>query len=491
MIPNGLTSGGGGAVAHPNLIYSNGIDPDTGTYALPPVSIDDLAKQVRARPGVATVAELHGEAPRSFAVPFDTDLTDLKDTGWAVIFAEDTSQEIRDALAPLVEHRRKQAGDLLKVLDYKKGEQVRDWYRRHYIRAGTFEATAVPYYLFLAGPPTAIPFEFQYLLGVEYAVGRVAFDTAAEYGRYAASVVAYETAAAVGNRKEIVYWGTRHLGDPATNLSATLLLEPLANGLPESRGVLKEPIHAKVCYARKLYSGDEAARDTLLGTLQADKPPALLFTASHGMAVKAGRPNQVTDNGGLLCQDWSGFGSVRRAHYLSAADVSDNANVGGLVAFFFACFGGGTPDVDQFLMDLSQPTTAPLLAPQPFVAALPRRLLSHPRGSALAVVGHVDRAWSFLIQPAKMADPQIGPFRNALGFILDGSPVGHAVAQQFGQRYVALSTSLLTAVSPTTPASSRPTDRDLVAFWLERNDAQNYLVLGDPAVRIRKDILQA
>ena len=29
------------------------------------------------------------------------------------------------ALAPFIEHRRKQAGDLLKVLDYKKGEQVR------------------------------------------------------------------------------------------------------------------------------------------------------------------------------------------------------------------------------------------------------------------------------------------------------------------------------------------------------------------------------
>jgi hypothetical protein len=34
----------------------------------------------------------------------------------------------------------------------------------------------------------------------------------------------------------------------------------------------------------------------------------------------------------------------------------------------------------------------------------------------------------------------------------------------------------------------RPTDRDLVACWLERNDAQNYILLGDPAVRIREDL---
>jgi hypothetical protein len=489
MSANPPAAGVGGTTANPDLIYFNGIDPDTGTYAVPPVSIDDLAKRVRTRPGVATLAELHGEAPRSFAAPFGLDLTNLQDVGWAVLFPEDTPQAVRDALAPLIEHRRKQAGDLLKVFDHKKGEQVRDWYRRHRIAAGTFEATAVPYYLLLVGPPTAIPFDFQYLLSVEYAVGRLAFDQPEDYGRYAASIIAYETAASIKNRKEIVYWGTRHPGDPATNLSASLLVEPLANGIPGAQGALKDPIHTKVGYTRKLYSGDEAVRDALVGTVHSDKPPSMLFTASHGMAIRLGKPNQITDNGGLLCQNWPGFGSVKREHYLAGADIADDANVSGLVAFFFACFGGGTPDADQFLMDLSQAGAAPPLAPQPFVAALPRRLLAHPKGSALAVVGHVDRAWSFSIQPAKMTDAQIGPFRNGLGFILDGCPVGHAIAQQFGQRYAALSTALLGAVSPTTPASLRPKDRDLVTFWLERNDAQNYLVLGDPAVRIRKDDL--
>ena len=36
----------------------------------------------------------------------------------------------------------------------------------------------------------------------------------------------------------------------------------------------------------------------------------------------------------------------------------------------------------------------------------------------------------------------------------------------------------------------RLSDRDLVTSWLERNDAQNYVLLGDPAVRIRKDALR-
>ena len=86
-----------------------------------------------------------------------------------------------------------------------------------------------------------------------------------------------------------------------------------------------------------------------------------------------------------------------------------------------------------------------------------------------------------------MTDPQIGPFRNSLGFILNGAPIGYALGGNFGARYASLSTALASATSPTAPAATRLSDRDLVTLWLERNDAQNYLLLGDPAARIRKD----
>jgi hypothetical protein len=473
----------------PNLVYFNGIDPDTGTYAIAPTSLAALAKNVRSHPGGTELTALHGEAQRSFAPPFGVDLEKIGEAGWGIVFHQDTPADIRAALAPLIDQRRRQAGPLFKALDYQQGEQVRDWYRRHQVATGNLDPEIVPYYLLLVGPPTWVPFEFQYLLGVEYAVGRLAFDKVADYAHYARSIVAYENAAALSNTKEIVYWGTRHPGDAATNLSASLLIDPLANGVQGAPGALKRPIHSEVGYDRKLYSGDEATKGKLLATLGSKKPPAVLFTASHGMAIKAGRPNQASDQGGLLCQDWPGYGSVRAEHYLAAADVGDDANVSGMVAFLFACFGAGTPDADQFMRDLGEAGAAPPLAPKPFVAALPQRLLMHPKGSALAVVGHVDRAWGFSIQPPKTTGAQIGPFRNSLGYVLGGSPVGHAVAMQFGQRYAALSTDLLSALSPTAPAYMQLGDVDLVSRWLERNDAQNYVMLGDPAVRIRKDAL--
>jgi len=174
--------------ADPNLLYVNGIDFETGNYAFAPRSIDDLAKQVLAHPAAAPFGVPHLGTTRSFGLPFDMDPTRLEDAGWGIVFHEDAPQSLRDALNPLVELRAKRAGDRLKMLDYKKGEQIRDWYLRHHVSAGNPDPEVVPYYLLLIAPPDLIPFDFQYLLGVEYAVGRLAFDTASEYERYARSI---------------------------------------------------------------------------------------------------------------------------------------------------------------------------------------------------------------------------------------------------------------------------------------------------------------
>ena len=229
MSPNTAVAGTAPAAADADLIYVNGIDFDTGTYAVQPRSIEDLARGVRRSPSGAPVAELHGETPRSFGLPFGVDFDKLEDAGWGIIYHDYTPPDIRAALASLVAARGNQGKSRFKELDYKKGEQTRDWYQRQGISAGNVDPEIVPYYLLLVGPPNLIPFEFQYLLGIEYAVGRLAFDTPAEYEHYARSILAYESAGSVPNAKEIVYWGTRHLGDPATNLSASLLVDPLAN----------------------------------------------------------------------------------------------------------------------------------------------------------------------------------------------------------------------------------------------------------------------
>lgn len=489
--PQDVPPGDRPAPADHDMVYVNGIDATTGQYAVPPRSIDDVARSVLMRPGVGQFTVAHMDSPRSFGLTFAVDLTKLEQAGWGVVFHESTPDAVKAALAPLLALRRQQAGSLYQELDFKTGEQTRTWYQRHNISPGNVDPEIVPYYLLLIGPPDLIPFEFQYLGGVEYAMGRPAFDTPADYEQYARSVVAYEADNAVPNAKEIAFWGTQHRGDPATALSASMLVTPLANGLPDAEGALKRPIHTDAGFAQTLSLGAAATKAKLLETLHAAKPPAMLFTASHGMQVPSGKPIQSAAQGALLCQDWTGLGSIRPEHYLAATDVGDDANVKGLVAFLFACFGAGTPDLDQFPLDLSFAGKTPQLAPKPFMSALPRRLLTHPNGGALAVIGHVDRAWGFSIQAQKTRGAQIGTFRNSVGLILTGTRVGHALSGNFSARYSALSTALASATAPTLPASMQPSERDLVNLWLERNDAQNYVLLGDPAGRVRSSDLIA
>ena len=174
-------------------------------------------------------------------------------------------------------------------------------------------------------------------------------DTAA-YQQYIRSLIDYEKAGAVENKKEIVYFGTRHPFDDATILSSDWLVTPLAEGLrhaPPSTRCGRSPTSGHSHNARTI--GDNARRQALVDVLTpADRrPPALFFTASHGMVWPNGDPRQLAAQGALLCQDWRGFGEIaptttwpRRRRGRRERRVSSR--------FLFACYGGGTPLEDRF-----------------------------------------------------------------------------------------------------------------------------------------------
>jgi len=471
-------------------IYLNGINGVTGNYLVAPMTTTEAVAMARGKP---LESETEGLLKRIWeamqrpfmGLPMDVDPTDVARAGWAVVFAEGTPTEVRDALQPLVQHRRTQVPpDRCKQLEYKSGEGMKDWLKRHGVYPGSVLPTKIPYYVLLVGSPASIPFQFQYLLDIEYAVGRLAFDRPEQYRQYAESMVEYETAGTVPNSREIVYWATRHAADRATQMSADHLIAPLFQGVPgQGREPEEEAIAAALGFQSRCFKAKEATKGKLLEVLHSTggaSRPAMLLTASHGMGWPKGHEQQVPAQGALLCQDWSGFGSVQPDHYLRAADIGDDARLHGLVAFLFACYGAGTPAYDNFLSDHSR---GPIHIA---VAALPQRLLSHPQGGALAVLGHVEWAWGYSIMPPGVG-AQLQPFRNLIGRVLSGEPVGHAT-KDFSEKYAALSSELLSKLDETQPGE-KPGESDLAWTWIERNDAQNYVVLGDPAARVRVDKL--
>jgi hypothetical protein len=457
-----------------DLFFFNGVDGCTGEYLFPPMSPGEILPAFKKLPPSQEKALVPGVDPKN-----------LSEAGWGVIFHKDEDPAIYEALAPLLKLRKAQATGRFEHLyrefrgedGYGKMELKEDFLTSRGASLGPVHPHRMPYYLLIVGSPARIPFWFQHQLDVQYAVGRICFDTPEEYERYARSVVAAETGG-VRREKRVSFFGVSNADDSATNLSAEKLVAPLAKAVESpsdwmdvSDWTVERSLAGKATKAR-------------MARLIHEENPALIFTASHGMGFSCGAPLQRAHQGALLCQDWPGprqwEGAVPPDLYFSGDDVGPEAQVAGLVAFHFACHGAGTPAVDNF-SHLYNGNKSKILAPEPFVSRLPQRLLAHPKGGALAVIGHVERAWGYSFL-TKTSNSQITVFDSTLRLLMDGYPVGFAM-EYFNQLYGELAGDLALLLQRCGYEGKFDKD-EIDGFWTAANDARNYAVVGDPAVRV-------
>ena len=469
----------------PGEFVFNGIDGLTGDYLVPPMKpsqVRELASGSRTK-DQRHLLELKAWYQRASEATFGpkegVDPTDLAQSGWGVIFAAGDDPAVREALTPLLAHRRRQATahheryyrEFVGRDGYRAGESKQDFLARHGAGPGPADPNKVPYFLLVVADPAAIPFSFQYQLDVQYAVGRLHFDAVDDYAAYASTVVAIETGTAKLPPKA-VFFGAVNPGDRATALSAAQLVTPLADALRA------EHPHWDV----EELVGEPATKAALGTLLDGGEPPALLFSATHGVGFPYGHARQWRHQGALVCQDWPGPGRGKRMldeHLFSGDDIDDDAHVAGLISFHFACYGGGTPVWDDFV----DPSIGERdrVAERPFVAGLPKRLLGHPRGGALATIAHVERAWGYsFVWPG--AGQQTTVFESCLGRLLAGHPIGSAF-EYFNERYAELSSDLTVELEEVS-FGKIPDDQQLGAMWTANNDARNFAIIGDPAVRL-------
>ena len=448
-----------------------GRNPDTGGPLVPPV-----AEEAFARALLQTIPDRGGEITalamaRSGGTRFrglverkpTLDLGDPLAAGWTYLVAagDPRQAEIARILRPLAIRRGMTNPDRPLLFGGQDVDEWLDWMTDNFWSPGTGPA----HYILIIGGPDRVPFHFQAVLGSVASVGRLAFDSLAELHAYVEKILRLESETHPAVRREALMFATDHGRPDPTYYSRRFMAEPIVSHLA-ARGL---PVTA--------LQGDHATAPALLTALT-EQRPAVVYTATHG----AGRPHapaaeQRRLNGALICSG---------DELLTADGIPDGPVAEGSVVLQFGCFSGGTPARSDYAHWLGG---ARMNATEDFVAALPKRLLAHPRGP-IAFIGHVDLAWLHAFDDPDAPDldqawhPRLAPFVSAVDSLLAPLPVGLAL-RAMNKRYDVGNAQLAMTFDrqkrgtlPDNPAAYRK----LVRAFITRSDAQNYLVLGDPAV---------
>ena len=127
------------SLADDGLLHVNGIDGLTGLPAVPAISLQQAIDSDPSLPldpasasRLAAIEDSFKRKTTNDGLPLELEFAqdDLSKVGWAVVFASDLPAGVREAVEPLIAHRRDHnriPTDLLKVLDFAPAASLDEW----------------------------------------------------------------------------------------------------------------------------------------------------------------------------------------------------------------------------------------------------------------------------------------------------------------------------------------------------------------------------
>ncbi|HRI71475.1 MAG TPA: helix-turn-helix domain-containing protein [Polyangium sp.] len=448
------------------------------------------------------------EVKRSARLGVEPD--DLQGQQWAIVAPKGpVGDRLLELVAPL-RHKREseqnREAHVFRVDPGMNGWAASNWMQGEYRDVFQRQESARPRYLMVLGNPDVISWELQQMLAADGFVGRVAFDQDADYESYVDKVLRFSEKDEMPRATALFHTvldgssatqeGHRHLSRPLLELvqacrnAGTFDIDDLLDIPMDSSGSTLDPV---------------TAVSTLLR--QAEKTrAAMLFTLSHGAG--APKPGWKSPDEQRAYQGAVVLG--RKGDLLTANDIAHNAFLPGGVWFMFACYGAGTPARSAYMPWLEKlhhlgvlrqvPSevlgSLPGEGQPPFVAALPRMALANPNGP-LGVVGHVDLAWSWsfldyeVVRRNLVAKSRMERFQGIVQGFVDGHRFGVA-HHELASFFQSVGTQL-TAMYEERAQKARglpefaedlPTQVRRANLWMQRQDLQAYVLLGDPAARL-------
>lgn len=457
--------------------------------------------------GDADAATAAGEASpvqrreEKFLADITADANDLGRQGWGLVAPEGSAGDRLVALVrELAELRAGEQGAEVIAIRVPPGQDAAAaaaWKKDVYPSLYDEDEERRPRYLLILGDLDGVSLDTQQVLAQDGLPGRLACETDDGYGAYVAKVLAWHRTPSQHERARALFY-TVHDGTSATTAGHGKLIQPCHERCARTA---RDKARAFPASAVELHGARTPDPDELLG-LAGARHPSVLLSMSHGLGPPRRRPWSPAE-----ARQHQGSMSFGTEGALAARDVLGAPFLPGGLWIYFACFGAGTPRTSAYhhwldmLAQHGMPDAGPVSATLRgldrgggFVSGLGKAALAHPNGP-LAVLGHVDLAWSYSYEELRVGeDRRITGTNRSLNF---GNLMAKLVA---GERAGAASLALrlqqaavgaeLTAhydrckrggsVEGATPADALA----LGNLWMLHQDLLGYMLLGDPAVRL-------
>lgn len=418
---------------------------------------------------------------------------DLSRQRWGVIApAGDDGNRLIDAIAPLIEHRRRQQGQVCvyRVPARMTVDEAARWKKRVF-RSDTDVDNDLPRYQLIVGDLDQVPLAVQQVQATDGFVGRIAFDDLDSYRAYADKVVRWENQPAPATEGHAILHAVRD-DTPATRRGYEALIAPGEVILRKRQAV------GDVRYRELRVTGSQRPAPDELWAAAATDRPGVLLSLSHGVGVP-GAGDAAARGSAARQRREQGALSFGRGGVVTGADMAGRGFLPGGMWLAVACFSAGTAETSDYhhwLDTLRREghvgseighVLDTLAHERPFVAAVPKAALADPSGP-LAFVGHVDLAWTYSFFDLDDR-PRLRPGRliGVIQALLNRHRVGVAVRKLM--RFFAEVNTELTALQD---AQARVGGGEIYDherarrghLWMLRQDLAGYVLLGDPAVRL-------
>jgi len=418
-----------------------------------------------------------------------SDPNDLARQRWGVIAPEGArGDRLLERVKPLCDRRGAQQGAPPRV--YRVAPEMdaiaSEAWRKKVLRPASVPLYEQPRYLLILGDGHEVSLELQRHLATDSFVGRLAFAEEDDYRAYAEKVIAWEERPTAESRARALFF-TAHDGSAATQIGHTALVSPSVKACRDEQQLGYFP-------AREVVEVGSPTAWSLAALLRAaaEPSPSALFTLSHGLGPpEAGWKDAASQR--QLQGAMSLGGELLEPRY-----VRQGRFLPGGFWLYFACFGAATPRESAFYpwlhrlqqegefgaldrLQLARP-----LEGRTFFAALPQAALANPEGP-LAVVGHVDLAWTYSFLELTGVN-HASRFFSALGEAVQGRRAGvalHALSNHMVQVALEILTRHQNEESAAAQGAAPPAEAlHRAHLWMTHHDLAGYVLLGDPAATL-------